>query len=85
MEVQHLHFCRVVSLVPGVGLRRFLSWERTGKTLRSAMRPFDIPIIILIVLAGGWFLIRRIRSIRRASPELSSDTSQVCSADWPDD
>ena len=57
------------------------NWE----TLRSAMRPFDIPIIILILLAGGWFLFRRISSIRRASRELSSDTSPVRSADRPDD
>ena len=37
------------------------NWE----DLRSVMRPFDIPI--LVVLAGGaaWFFLRRIRAIRR--------------------
>jgi len=39
------------------------NWE----ILRSAMRPFDIPIVILVVLGGGWFLYRRIKSIRAAS------------------
>ena len=57
------------------------NWE----TLRSAMRPFDIPIIILILLAGGWFLFHRIQSIRRASQEQSLDTSQERSIDRPQD
>ena len=35
--------------------------------LRSAMRPFDIPIVILVVLGVGWFLYRRIKSLRAAS------------------
>ena len=38
------------------------NWE----TLRSTMRPFDIPILILIALAGVWFFYRRIKSIRAA-------------------
>ena len=57
------------------------NWE----TLRSAMRPFDIPIIILILLAGGWFLFHRIQSIRRASLEQSLDRSQERSIDRPQD
>ena len=37
------------------------NWEQ----LRSAMRPFDIPILLVIAAAFGWFLWRRIRTIRR--------------------
>lgn len=36
------------------------NWE----DLRSAMRPFDIPILVAAVVAAGWFFFRRIRSIR---------------------
>jgi membrane protein DedA with SNARE-associated domain len=36
------------------------NWE----DLRSAMRPFDIPILVVAVAAVGWFFFRRIRSIR---------------------
>jgi membrane protein DedA with SNARE-associated domain len=36
------------------------NWE----DLRSAMRPFDIPILVVAVAAAGWFFFRRIRSIR---------------------
>ena len=36
------------------------NWE----VLRSAMRPFDIPIVMLIALAGAWFLVHRIKAIR---------------------
>ena len=46
------------------------NWE----TLRSAMRPFDIPIVILIVLGGVWFLHRRIKSIRAAAIRPSPGT-----------
>jgi membrane protein DedA with SNARE-associated domain len=37
-------------------------WE----TLRSAMRPFDIPIIVIVVLLVAFYVWRRIRAIRRA-------------------
>jgi len=37
-------------------------WE----TLRSAMRPFDIPIIVIVVLLVTLYVWRRIRAIRRA-------------------
>ena len=37
------------------------NWEQ----LRSAMRPFDIPILLVIAAAFGWFLWRRIRALRR--------------------
>ena len=36
------------------------NWE----DLRSAMRPFDIPIVVAIALAGAWFLVHRIKAIR---------------------
>jgi membrane protein DedA with SNARE-associated domain len=36
------------------------NWE----DLRSAMRPFDIPILVVAAAAVGWFFFRRIRSIR---------------------
>ena len=37
------------------------NWE----DLRSVMRPFDIPILVALVAAAGWFFLRRIRAIRR--------------------
>ncbi len=37
------------------------NWE----ALRNAMRPFDIPIIIVIVALAGWYVYRRIQHIRR--------------------
>ncbi len=36
------------------------NWE----AMRSVMRPFDFPILGLIILAGVWFLVRRIKAIR---------------------
>ena len=36
------------------------NWE----DLRSVMRPFDIPILILLAAVVVWFLLRRIRAIR---------------------
>tara|TARA_B100000315_G_scaffold254232_1_gene294846 strand:+ start:2232 stop:2990 length:759 start_codon:yes stop_codon:yes gene_type:complete len=36
------------------------NWE----DLRSVMRPFDIPILILLAAAAGWFFLRRIRAVR---------------------
>ena len=37
------------------------NWE----DLRSVMRPFDIPIGVVVVAAVAWFVYRRIRAIRR--------------------
>ena len=36
------------------------NWEE----LRSAMRPFDIPILVILAGGFGWFLLRRIKAIR---------------------
>ncbi len=36
------------------------NWEM----LRAAMRPFDIPIVAVVVVAAAWFVFRRIRAIR---------------------
>ena len=36
------------------------NWE----DIRAVMRPFDIPILLTLAGAGGWFLMRRIKSIR---------------------
>ncbi|PKB82007.1 MAG: hypothetical protein BZY88_05325 [SAR202 cluster bacterium Io17-Chloro-G9] len=36
------------------------NWE----DLRSVMRPFDIPILVVLAAAAGWFFLRRIRTIR---------------------
>ncbi len=45
------------------------NWE----DMRAVMRPFDIPIIVVIVLLGGWFFYRRIRAVRaQTSVDLAS-------------
>ena len=36
------------------------NWE----AMRSVMRPFDFPILAVIILAGVWFVVRRIKAIR---------------------
>ena len=41
------------------------NWE----DLRSVMRPFDIPILVALVAAAGWFFLRRIRAIRAQDRE----------------
>jgi membrane protein DedA with SNARE-associated domain len=47
------------------------NWE----DLRSVMRPFDIPILIILAAAVVWFLVRRIRAIRvQGNPGPSSSS-----------
>ena len=41
------------------------NWE----DLREVMRPFDIPIVLVVVAAIAWFLYRRIKAIRAQSRE----------------
>ena len=41
------------------------SWE----DLREVMRPFDIPIVLVVVAAIAWFVYRRIKAIRAQSRE----------------
>ena len=41
------------------------NWE----DLRSAMRPFDIPILVIFVAAVAWFIYRRVKAIRAQSTE----------------
>jgi membrane protein DedA with SNARE-associated domain len=36
------------------------NWE----TLRSAMRPFDLPILLALAAVAGWFVFRRIKAMR---------------------
>jgi membrane protein DedA with SNARE-associated domain len=36
------------------------NWEE----LRSAMRPFDLPVLVALAGAAGWFIWRRLRAIR---------------------
>lgn len=48
------------------------NWE----DLRSAMRPFDIPILVVAVAAAGWFFSRRIRSIRAQQRSSAGSESQ---------
>jgi membrane protein DedA with SNARE-associated domain len=38
------------------------NWE----TLRAAMRPFDIPILVVLALGVAWFILRRLRAISRS-------------------
>ncbi|MBF8299303.1 MAG: rane protein DedA, SNARE-associated domain [Dehalococcoidia bacterium] len=42
----------------------YILWEHWEK-LREAMRPFDIPILIVIVLAGLWYLWHRYKRVSR--------------------
>ena len=42
------------------------NWE----SLRSVMRPFDIPILVLLAAAMGWFIFRRVRAIKAQGREL---------------
>lgn len=48
------------------------NWE----DLRSVMRPFDIPILVVAVAAAGWFFFRRIRSIRAQQSSSAGSESQ---------
>ena len=43
------------------------NWE----DLRSAMRPFDIPILVIFVAAAAWFIYRRVKAIRAQGTETS--------------
>jgi len=36
------------------------NWEE----LRSAMRPFDLPVLVALAAAAGWFIWRRLKAIR---------------------
>ncbi len=47
----------------GLAYGGFLLGENWGQ-LRSAMRPFDIPILLVAAAAVAWFLFRRVRAIR---------------------
>ncbi len=41
------------------------NWE----SMRAVMRPFDFPILGLIILAGVWFVVKRINAIRAQQRE----------------
>ena len=41
------------------------NWE----SMRAVMRPFDFPILGLIILAGVWFVVKRIKAIRAQQRE----------------
>ena len=46
------------------------NWE----DLRSVMRPFDIPIVVVVVALAAWFFYRRIRAVRaQGSVDLVDD------------
>jgi membrane protein DedA with SNARE-associated domain len=42
------------------------NWE----DLRSAMRPFDIPILVIILAAAAWFIYRRVKAIRKQGSDV---------------
>ena len=44
------------------------NWE----DMRSVMRPFDIPIIVVVLAAAAWFVYRRVRAIRGQKPAADS-------------
>ncbi len=41
------------------------------RDIRNALRPFDIPIVIVIVLLIAWFVFRALRSRRQAKTEVA--------------
>ena len=43
-----------------IGVRVGGDWD----AMRSVMRPFDYPILAVIILAGVWFVVRRIKELR---------------------
>jgi membrane protein DedA with SNARE-associated domain len=47
-------------------------WER----VRDAMRPFDIPILIVVCGLAGWFFFRRLKSRRAESGAVSEEASE---------
>tara|TARA_B100000745_G_C20058161_1_gene360962 strand:- start:28 stop:729 length:702 start_codon:yes stop_codon:yes gene_type:complete len=55
------------------------NWE----DLRAVMRPFDIPILLILAGAGGWFLMRRIKSIR--AQDRLYDAANETPADYTDE
>ena len=42
------------------------NWE----SLRAVMRPFDIPILVVLAAAIGWFIFRRVKAIRVQDREI---------------
>ena len=55
------------------------NWE----DLRAVMRPLDIPILLILAAAGGWFLTRRIKSIR--AQDKLYDAANQTPPDSPDE
>jgi membrane protein DedA with SNARE-associated domain len=47
-------------------------WER----LRTAMRPFDIPIVVVAALLVAFYVWHRVRALRRAAESPSTDGSE---------
>lgn len=52
------------------------NWE----TLREAMRPFEIPIILALAAVVGWFMLGRIRTIRRIRAAQAQRRAETMSA-----
>ena len=44
--------------------------------VREAMRPFDIPILIVVCVLAGWFFYRRLKSRRAESVSVSEEASE---------
>ena len=47
-------------------------WER----VREVMRPFDIPILIVVCALGAWFVFRRLKSRRAESVGATEEASE---------
>ena len=45
------------------------------RAIREALRPFDIPIVIIIVLLVAWYIFRNLRNRRRPQQATASETS----------
>ncbi len=45
------------------------NWE----DLRSVMRPFDIPILVIVAAAVAWFFYRRMKAVRAQQQDESGE------------
>jgi membrane protein DedA with SNARE-associated domain len=57
-------------------LLAWAGWNWNPRAVREAMRPFDIPIAIVILALVAWFVVRSLRERRAAPPAASATPSK---------